>query len=96
MLPNPKASGIEFILQIYADGEHPVWLVLAAKLETAKPFNVSKGTYPLILKISQALVLTPNGKMDRENPHFEGLLKSRAIARVSLKPNGNIRAMIST
>lgn len=79
-LPKPKASDIEAIMKLYADGEHPEWSVLAAKLEAARPFQISKATIPMILETGQALARAPNGKLlaslmkDNGNPVFESLL----------------------
>nr|CCA19885.1 AlNc14C81G5295 [Albugo laibachii Nc14] len=61
-LPMTKASDSEAIMKLYADGEHPEWSVLAAKLEAARPFQISEATIPMILDTGQALARTPNRK----------------------------------
>ncbi|KAL0584516.1 hypothetical protein ABG067_005695 [Albugo candida] len=82
-LSKPKASDIEAILQLYADGEHPDWSVLSAKLEAARPFQIRKATFPMVLETGQSLTRTPNGKIltslmrDHGNPG-QGIYESYA------------------
>ena len=101
-LAKPKASDIEAIMQLYADGGHPEWSVLAGKLEAARPFQIPKASFPMILETGQALVRTSNAKIlsslmrDHGNPVVQSLLDSKAIAQVSKLPRGNIRVMVTT
>nr|CCA23005.1 AlNc14C176G8117 [Albugo laibachii Nc14] len=101
-LPQPKASDIEAIMKLYADGGHPEWSVLAEKWEAARPFQIVKATCPMILETGQALTRTPNGNnlssltRDHGNPVFGSLLDSKQITQVSKLPGGNIRLMVTT
>ena len=100
--PKAEAPDVEVILQLYADGEHPDWSVLSAKLEAARPFQIRKATFPMVLETGQSLTRTPNGKIlsslmrDHGNPVFESLSESRSIAQVSKMPGGNIRVVVTT
>nr|CCA22214.1 AlNc14C147G7433 [Albugo laibachii Nc14] len=101
-LPKPKASAIEAMLQLYADGGHPEWSVLAVNLEAARPFQISTATFRMILETGQALAHTPNGHIltslmkNHGNPTFASLLDSKSIAQVSKMPGANIRVMVTT
>uniref|UniRef100_K3WG12 Uncharacterized protein n=1 Tax=Globisporangium ultimum (strain ATCC 200006 / CBS 805.95 / DAOM BR144) TaxID=431595 RepID=K3WG12_GLOUD len=99
--PKPLAVDIEAIERQYAAGAN--WSTIAARLEQARPYQVSRARYDMVIETGRTLAKTPIQKIlaslvssGHGNAVLEELYKRFEIGQISKLPGGNLRVKVKT
>ncbi|KAF1331476.1 putative Pollike protein, partial [Globisporangium splendens] len=99
--PKPLAVDIEAIERQYAAGHD--WSNIASRLEQARPYQLPRAKYDMVIETGRALAKTPVQKIlaslassGHGNAALEELYKRFEIGQISKLPGGNLRVKVKS
>ncbi|KAF1328370.1 putative Pollike protein, partial [Globisporangium splendens] len=99
--PKPLAVDIEAIERQYAAGGD--WSNIASRLEQARPYQLPRAKYDMVIETGRALAKTPVQKIlaslassGHGNAALEELYKRFEIGQISKLPGGNLRVKVKS
>jgi hypothetical protein len=99
--PKPLAVDIEAIERQYAAGGD--WSLIASRMEQARPYQLPKAKYDMVIDTGRALAKTSVHKIlaslagpDHGNSALEELYKQFEIGQISKMPGGNLRVKVKS